>query len=283
VTFDQNSHGARALSVLGQAVRFLAWGVGFLVIFATGALIVAAMKVDVPAPAAQQAAEIPPRKCPPDISIPPRAADLPVDDIIGVRAGMTAEDATETLLCASEAYAIERVGTPSGPPMLSAKMSPETITLALYGPVGRERITTMWRDSFFDVGEGPSVAEVEARFAALYGAPHEKKSLPNEVKELIWAYGPDGKPLRTKAQRASKTYLQDAVGYLAAGFTSAACYSTAKLDPTEAPSWDERCGVTIRAQIDPEFTDKARVSRWRLVVYDQQVAARQAAPVSRPR
>jgi len=40
--------------------------------------------------------------CPPDIKTPPRAATAPVDDVVGVRPGMTYEEAANTVMCSNE-------------------------------------------------------------------------------------------------------------------------------------------------------------------------------------
>ena len=75
------------------------------------------------------------------------------------------------------------------------------------------------------------------------------------------------------------SYLLDMAGYMAAGFTVAGCVKNAKLDPMETPSWDGRCGLTIRAEIDGAMGDPRRVARWRVAVLDQQALARYAAPL----
>ncbi len=40
--------------------------------------------------------------CPADIETPARAADAPVDDVVGVRPGMTYEEAANVVLCTDD-------------------------------------------------------------------------------------------------------------------------------------------------------------------------------------
>jgi uncharacterized protein (DUF1684 family) len=107
-----------------------------------------------------------------------------------------------------------------------------------------------------------------------YGAPHEVRDAPDGGRILSWTYAPDGRPIRTKAKDGD---IAGAVAYMAAGWNAAACIKNAKTDPLAPPAWDGRCGLTIRAEIDPSLADKSHTTRWRVVVLDQATLRRTAA------
>ncbi len=48
--------------------------------------------------------------CPPDIDTPPRAANAPVDDVVGVRPGLTYEEAADLVMCSNDLMVV-------GPPI----------------------------------------------------------------------------------------------------------------------------------------------------------------------
>ena len=266
----------------GQATaRALGWAIGLAVIAGVGALVYVAMTK----PADQIASVIkPPRKCPPDVSVPARALGQPVDDVLGVRPGMNAHDVEETVKCVSEDYVIEPIDyrsavTGSGRKTrraLRVKRGPEMMTFALFGPPGQERVAGGWREANFDAGAGPPLSQIEGMFTGQYGAPHEARDAPDGERILSWTWAPDGSPLRVKPRDGD---IGAMVGYMAAGWTVAACVGNAKTDPAMAPEWDARCGLTIRAEIDPQLSDRTHIARWRLVMLDQATLARQAAPL----
>ena len=267
----------------GQAAaRALGWAIGIAVVLGTAALVVVAMNK----PEAQVAGVMkPPRKCPPDVSVPARGLGQPVDDVLGVRPGMNAHDVEETVKCVSEDYAIEPIEyRAAGAPIdgrktrraLRAKRGAETLTFALFGPQGQERVAGGWREAFFDAGVGPPLATIEGMIIAQYGPPHEARDTPAGARILTWTYAPDGRALRVRPPEGD---IPAMVSYMAAGWTVAACVRNAKVDPAMAPVWDGRCGLTIQAEIEPTLSDHTHTARWRLVALDQGTLARQAAPL----
>lgn len=263
----------RAAPAQGHSgVRALGWVLGLAVIGGVGALVYVGMTK----PAAEvQAVVKPARKCPPDVSVPARGLGQPVDDVLGVRPGMNAHDVEETVKCVSEDYAVEPIvyrGRTTWS-ALRVKRGPDKLTFSMFGPKGQERVVGGWREANFDAGAGPAPAQIEGSFTAQYGLPHEARDTPDGERVLSWTYGPDGAPLRVKPRDGD---IGGMVGYMAAGWTVAACIRNAKTDPAMAPEWDARCGLTIRAEIDPQLSDRSHVARWRLVVLDQGTLARQA-------
>jgi len=271
----------------GAAARALGWGVGIAVILGTLALVV--IGVTGQSKTSQQAALAKAQRlCPPVVSIPTRPLGYPADDVVGVRAGMTWHDAEETLKCASEDYDLKRVtykSTVTGRadqtrPVMRAVRGQETVSVALFGPVGQERAAVMWQEKYYDAGAGPPRQSIEGELVAHYGTPHEIRDPTTNERTLTWSYDPDGRPLRVKPGDGDFIGM---ASYMAAGFTVAACVKNARLDPAQTPTWDGRCGVTIRAEIDSALgsTGGAPTStaRWRIVVLDQQALARYATPL----
>lgn len=271
---------------LGALARMLGWGVGIAVILGTLAIVVMAV-TDPKTKAEQQALLKARRVCPPVVSVPTRPIGFPADDVLNVRPGMTWRDAEETLKCVSEDYEIKRktfTSTVTGKgkqsrPVMQAVRGQETISVAFFGSEGQERAAAMWQDKFYDVGEGPARQSIEGELIAHYGTPHEARDQTTNQRTLTWTFAPDGRPLRVKPKEGDIGAALDWGSYWAAGFTVAACIKNAKLDPAETPTWDGRCGLTIKAEIDSAMGDPRRTARWRVVVLEQQALARYAAPL----
>lgn len=263
-------------------VRALGWTIGLAVMVGTLLLVVVAVTQPAPQEIAQAAKPV--RKCPPDVSVPSRAIGFPVDDVVGVRPGMNARDIEETVKCVSEDYAIETQALTRGlagsgaksRPLVVATRGQETLSFALFGPAGAEQVASSWRTVYFDAGQGPPMSNIEGLLTGHYGAPHEARTTPEGVRIFTWTYAPDGRALRV---RPAEGDIMGMAGYMANGWTVAACVKHAHLDPTATLAWDGRCGLTIRAEIDPSLSDRTRIARWRLVLLDQPTLARVAAPL----
>jgi len=262
-------------------VRALGWLIGIVTILGTAALVIIA--VIVPGQHQVVRAMKPARVCPPVVSIPARGLGMPVDEVMGVRPGMNARDVEETVKCVSEDYMIAPInyrspanGGRKTRRALQVKRGPETMTFAMFGVPGQEQVAGAWREVYFDVGSGPSLMEVEGMFTAQYGPPHEARVTPTGERVLQWTYAPDGRALRVRPRDGD---IAGGITYMTAGFTVAACVGNARIDPAMPPAWDGRCGLTIRAEIDPMLSDRARTARWRIVLLDQATLARQAAPL----
>jgi hypothetical protein len=275
----------------GEMARALGWSLGMAVLLGTLAMVVIAVTDPQQTTADKSALLKAARRCPPIVSVPTRPIGYPADDVLGVRAAMTWTDAEETLKCVSEDYEIKRTALANGVtgkgrqtrPVMKAVRGQETITVAFFGPQGQERAAGIWQEKFYDVGEGPARQSVEGELVAHYGTPHETRDPAVSQRVLTWSYDADGKPLRVKPREGAASYLLDMAGYMAAGFKVAACVKNAKVDPAETPTWDGRCGLTIRAELDNALSgqagDQRRLARWRIVVLDQQALARYAAPL----
>lgn len=270
-------------SGIGAAARIFAWlaGVGF--ILAVALLVLVGMNAP---PEAELEAAAAVRKCPPQLSIPARAPGQPMDAIMGLRPVMNASDIEETLKCASESYEVQKdpaaaAGAQGSRVRMNAALGNDKLWISLYGAPGQEQAGAIWAERFFDVGQGPPKASIEGELTAQFGPPHEIKDESGR-RLLTWLYAPDGQPLRVKPESGDKDYLGDLWTYTMGGFTAAACLKGAMLDPTQDPHWDGRCGLTIRAQIDPSLSDPVRVARWQVLVLDQSTLARQAPDLKVP-
>lgn len=286
VRADDRPRGGHPNGEFGAIARMLGWGVGIAVILGTLAIVVMAV-TDPKTKAEQQALLKAQRVCPPAVSVPTRPIGFPADDILNVRPGMNWRDAEETLKCVSEDYEIKQKTftnnvTGKGKqsrPVMQAVRGQETISVAFFGPAGQERAAAMWQDKFYDVGEGPARQSIEGELIAHYGTPHEARDQTTNQRTLTWAFAPDGRPLRIRPKEGSLSGMADWPAYWAAGFTVAACVKNAKLDPAETPTWDGRCGLTIKAEIDSAMGDPRRTARWRVVVLEQQSLSRYATPL----
>jgi hypothetical protein len=265
---------------LGAVARVFAWIVGAGFIAATCVLVLVGLNGP---PEAMLEAAAPARKCPPELSIPHRAPGQPADEILNLRPVMNARDIEETLKCVSESYdvqkeAVKAAGAQESRVRIVATFGSDKIWASLYGAPGQEQAGAIWAERFFDVGEGPPKASIEGEMTQRFGPPHEIKQESGRML-LTWLYTPAGKPLRVKPGSGDLGGLWN---YTMGGFSASACLKGASTDPAMDPQWDGRCGLTIRGQIDPSFSDPVRVSRWQILVFDQVTLARQAPDLKVP-
>jgi hypothetical protein len=257
-------------------VRSLGWALGTLVILGTVLLVL--VSVMQPLPEEQPAAALKPvRKCPPDVSVPARALGFPVDDVMGVRPGMSARDLTEIVKCMSEDFEIEtREGAR---PLMVAKLGPQTFTAALYGAKDREQVASIWREVYFDAGQGPPLATVEASLMTQYGAPHDSRTTPEGARILTWTYAPDGRAIRVRPRDGD---IGGMVSHMALGLKVSDCLKHVRPDPAAPATFDVDCGLTLRAEIDPSLSNRTQTARWRIVMLDQPTLARKTARPATP-
>jgi hypothetical protein len=283
VTKRNKTQDQRARRASG-VVTFIAWTIGLSVIAAGGFLVWVGMTGPEPI-APTEVAVAPMRVCPPVVSVPVRAINQPADDILGIRPGFTAMETEETVKCAAEDYevtiepatrSIMGIGAVTHPLMKIKRGEDEVYHVALFGPEGQERAGVIWRDQRFDVASGPLVQTLEGELVTKYGPPHRAGPVATGARQLTWSFGPDGKPIRKEATPGTSTYLQDKMTEFASGFTFGACTKNAHVDPAMLPAWDGRCGVTVRAEIEPSLSDKTRAVRLRMELSNQQIFARLA-------
>jgi hypothetical protein len=267
--------------MLGKIGAWLAGLVALAAIVAVGFLIfegISRMPGDhTVKPAALQEASF--RRCPAVVTTPPRAADQPVDDLGGLRPGLTREDARNILACMAGDFSIRIEPRAFELPAKARQLHDElyagkdglTWLLGLFvAQGGTETVGTVRREATFSPARAPLIADVEADILRHFGPSHESHSLPGGGRQMTWTYLKSGKRVRTPPVEGSPSYLIDLAAYIGAGFQQADCAKNAQLAFDAPPTFDIRCGVTIRAAIDASPSDRLRAWRVRQVIVDQQ-------------
>jgi hypothetical protein len=223
------------------------------------------------------------RRCPAVVAAPPRPAGAPVDDVGGVRPGLSRQDSENIFRCMHPDFAFFQELQPYEATGKARQVfdqfrvarNGEAWRLALFGPQDGQAVAIVRREATFSPGRAPVLADTEVELIRHFGPAHVATDLPAMGGRLLtWTYLRDGRPVRKAPVEGSPTYLLDMAAFMAAGFTQSACAEHAKIEPESAPTFDIRCGLTIRAVIDAASHDRAKAWRVRLVVVDQQALAR---------
>jgi hypothetical protein len=229
------------------------------------------------------------RRCPAVVMAPPRAPGMPVDDLASIRPGLSRQDAENLFNCmagdqrfALDVQPYEALGKARQfYDMFSASRDGVIWRLGMFGPKGDQRVRIVRRDATFSPSRGPVIAEIEEALLRHFGPAHEAHDIQTGGRQLTWTYLKDSKPVRVAPVEGSPSYLIDMAAFMARGFLQNDCAKHAKLEPEAAPSFDVRCGLTIRASIEALAQDKLRAWRVRQVIVDQQGLAA-AAPSAVP-
>lgn len=207
--------------------------------------------------------------CPADIDSPSRAETAPVDDVVGVRPGMTYDEAVNVVLCSHEMLVLqhdtrgfniqtygqtlrqgftarfaeaEKSADALRKEMLEgfSARSGNAVTqdmgpgqskwyAATMGMPGAERVISVAREEWFEAGRNPTLDSVEQALIKKYGTPSRKQALNQRV--LAWIYDPLGRI----ATETSPLY--------------SGC--TASSDPDGGTNFSPDCGIVVGAQIVP--------------------------------
>lgn len=226
-------------------------------------------------PALQKIAETA-RVCPPLLSVPPRSAGAPADDVVGLRPGFSLKDAQETLLCRDEHYHFEfepiwHTAVPSSVESrqrMHADKPPERLTLGLVGQPQQEIAYAIFQD--IQYRESEVTATPQATIDALkahYGAPHARTNTGTRI-DLWWLYLPDGKPV-IPVNTAQTDLVTQFTNWASGSWNFGGCQKHVGLDPLAQANWSPQCGLSIHAEIDVRKEDASRMQRYRIVVMDQ--------------
>lgn len=220
------------------------------------------------------------RRCPAVVSAPPRAPDQPVDDLGGLRPGISRDDARNILACMAGDFVVRVQAQPFELPgkarrvhdMLEATKDGITWRLSLFTPTAAAQpiVAAVRREATFSPGRAPLIADVEAEVLRHFGPAHESHVPQSGGRQLTWTYLKSGRAVRTPPVEGSASYLIDLAAYYAAGFQQSDCAKHAQLPPDAPPTFDIRCGATIRIGIDAAPNDPLRAWRVRQVIIDQQ-------------
>lgn len=166
-------------------------------------------------------------QCPAAIHTPAPDAGMPVDELEGVRPGLTYEEAANVIMCSNPLLVVEPRGggfqiqqygykvrqgftaafaqavvlktrhqylqdTLNG---ASDQLKPgeERWFVSTMGLPGKERVIAVWRDQWFAAGKNPTKDSVEQALIHKYGQPTRVTDTGYAV--LCWTYDPKGSPM----------------------------------------------------------------------------------------
>ena len=216
--------------------------------------------------------------CPPVVSIAPRGPGQPRDDILGVRLGFTISDVAATLTCINDRYKIrfegvwhtmERSAGSDHRQLLYAERDRELLAAGLVGAPGQERVAALWRTIRYDVKDAPARADLEAELVKHFGTPHQAEETKLR-RVLVWAYDPNGLPLKPEADGSTAGGVLQRVGdWIAGAVTIPHCAEHLKASPLDRPEFSAQCGLTIRAEIEGDLQAASRASAVKVALADQ--------------
>jgi hypothetical protein len=211
--------------------------------------------------------------CPADIDTPARAANAPVDDVIGVRPGLTFEEAANSVLCSGELLV---VGTDT-----SARFN-----IKAYGATMRQGFTARDAEARVTKTSEQHMREMADNFAARSGNAVRQDMRPGQAKWYVSTMGLPGKervigvareewfaegrnptmesvtaalikkygePTRKQVmpEQAYITWVHDPSGRFASGSSPLANSCTVSPDPDGGTSFSPDCGVVVAARVQP--------------------------------
>ena len=232
--------------------------------------------------------------CPPKIASPARAEKAPVDDVVGVRPGLTYEEAVNAVLCshpllvagpatgrgfdlkAPQATTVRQgfVARPAEPRVVRTSkqilQEMQRDTIARGGNALREDLEPgqmKWYVATMGVRGQERVLSVarEERFAA-----DRSPTIESVAAALLKKYGP-----ATLDQRASSTRLPllrwayDPLGRPIAETSPLAGRCTGSSDPDGAVNLSPDCGIVVQAMLIPQKANPELVDRMQVGVVDQ--------------
>lgn len=226
--------------------------------------------------------------CPADVETPGRAEGKPVDDVVGVRPGLTYEEAANIVLCSEDMLVLEEGGRQFNiqtfgqtlrqgfvAKFAEAEKTSEQIIqemqegfsarsgnavvedmlpgqskwyVATMGMPGAERVIAVAREEWFAEGKNPTLDSVGAALTEKYGPPARAYD-QNGQKLLNWIYDPLGRPVT----ETSPLYSQ--------------CVGIS--DPDGGTNFSPDCGLVIEARVLPLQSNAALARYVQVGVIDQ--------------
>jgi hypothetical protein len=235
------------------------------------------------------------RRCPHVAAVGPALPGAPVDDVAGLRPGMSFEDVEAVLECSGEvdhfdvkpSWARQSHGLATRQLLRAADGEPcaaelrvqggkgcedggygfaplqavtREVVVAFAGLPGAERAGVIWRRTAFPEGSYPTVSSLQASLAQKYGPPHLQAT-----QEGYYSLG----------QRRGTTvlsWLHDARQRPIARADSARrsrCVNGPRPTFERRMSWNGGCGLTVRAEIVPAPGNAILARELNVVVVDQ--------------
>lgn len=207
--------------------------------------------------------------CPADVDTPERAEGAPVDDVVGVRPGLTYEEAENLVLCSDEMLVVQTGGRAFNiqtfgqtlrhgftaryaeaeksadqirremQESFSARMG-NAVTqdmlpgqskwyVGTMGMPGQERVIAVAREEWFGEGKNPTAASVAQALISKYGTPSRTREDNYGQRTLDWIYDPRGRAVG----ETSPLYQQ----------------CTGISDPDGGTSFSPDCGLVLQARV----------------------------------
>ncbi len=167
--------------------------------------------------------------CPATVNTPPRATGMPVDDVQGVRPGLTYEEAANLIACTNALLIIDPQGggfqfqqygykvrqgfatrfaheivlkshrqivhdLMHGDPNDKLHAGEVKWNVSTMGLPGKERVISLWRDEWFAAGKNPTTDSVQQALIKKYGKP-TRVYASDSRPELCWSYDKQGSPI----------------------------------------------------------------------------------------
>jgi len=227
--------------------------------------------------------------CPADIDTPERADGAPVDDVVGVRPGLTLDDAKNIVLCTHDLLVAEEGSRQFNMQTygqtirqgFTAKFAEREKTadevrkefsegwmdragnavvqdmfpgqakwyVASMGMPGDERVIAVAREEWFAEGKNPTAASVAAALVKKYGPPSRNQESQNGQRRLDWIYDPRGR----------------AVGETSPLFSSCMGISS----PDGGTSFSPDCGLVVQAMVMTLDSNRQLAQSMQVGVIDQ--------------
>jgi hypothetical protein len=131
-------------------------------------------------------------KCPAKISTPPRPTNTPVDDVVGVRTGMTLEDAANVVMCSNE-LTVVKIG------------SSRQFRVNTYGQALRQGFTAQTAEPYQEKSSQQILREMQSQTISSAGA-RQGTLLPGQSR---WHVGTMGMPGREVVYSVSREEVYD--------------------------------------------------------------------------
>ena len=232
--------------------------------------------------------------CPAKTSAPPRAGDAPVDDVLGVRPGLTYEEAINVVLCSEKLLvAVDEKGRGFDLKVPQPQSVRQGFSARMAEPhvvkTGQQIVQEMQRDAMArganalreDLKPGQmkwfvATMGVPGKEAVLSAAREERfaadqpQSVENVTAALVKKYGTP-----TRLQRAADTQLPlirwayDPAGRLITEASPLFGKCMGTTDPNGSVNLSPECGVVVQAMLIPQKANPDLVDRMQVGVVDQ--------------
>lgn len=227
--------------------------------------------------------------CPADVDTPPRAEGAPVDDVVGVRPGLTYDEAKNLVLCTHElliaqegargfnmqtygqtirqgftARFAEREKTADelrkeitegwmdrAGNAVQQDMLPGQSKwyVGAMGMPGQERVIAVAREEWFEEGKNPTGESVAQALIKKYGQPSRTHENQYGHRTLDWIYDPRGRPVT----ETSPLFQQ----------------CTGISDPDGGTNYSPDCGLVVQARVSPLDSNRQLAQYLQVGVIDQ--------------